>query len=84
MPDIGVVFEAALSLKYAEGVEVYGYNDAKNELEAFMHNLAGTKTLSMWLDYDGFRQLNWAFLRQESARELCLIKFTIRSAWTED
>ncbi|KAH7714299.1 hypothetical protein AAVH_18318 [Aphelenchoides avenae] len=79
MPGVDVIFEAALALKYAEDVTFKSLDDSTNlgDSEAFMRNFAGMKSLCLSLYYDAFRQYNWTFLRQESARELRLIKVSV-------
>lgn len=79
MRGVGVIFEAALSLKYAEDVDLHiiGGNP-----DAFLSNFAGMKSLRLEVDDDVFNQLNWRFLRHNYARDLRLLKVTRRSAWT--
>ncbi|KAH7706329.1 hypothetical protein AAVH_26451 [Aphelenchoides avenae] len=84
MPYVGVVFEAAPPLKFAEEVAVHSVAELVTvfDSEAFMSNFSGMKTLRLGLNYDAFRQFSWTFLRKESARELRLIKFT--RPWQEN
>ncbi|KAH7706123.1 hypothetical protein AAVH_26661 [Aphelenchoides avenae] len=72
VPGIDAIFEAAPPLKYAEDVELRSPpgSTVKVNTEAFMHNFSGMKSLRLKCNYDVFRQYSWAFLREESAREL--------------
>lgn len=74
---VGAVFAAAPPLKYAENLELYwpdGSTDGGTNPEVFMSDFAGKKTLRLSLDYNNFHKLSWSFLREESARDLRLIK----------
>ncbi|KAH7702628.1 hypothetical protein AAVH_30215 [Aphelenchoides avenae] len=86
MPDVGVIFEAAPALKYAEDVVLQSLHESHMDAdsEALMSNFAAMESLSLWLDNDVFGQFSWAFLRQESARELRHIKVTCRPAVPTD
>lgn len=100
MPDVGVVFDSAPPLKYAEDVRLCGLwgfvpppwhsaarsnADIGSQSEALMRNFAGIKALRMWLESHVFNKFNWTFLRQESSRGLRLIKVSARPlALTDD
>lgn len=84
-PDVGVIFEAAPSLKYAEGLVICCHNtDVSTNCEAFMNNLAAIKSLRLRLDYDSFRQFSGTFLRREAALDLRRIEFKAYLAWNEN
>lgn len=80
MLGVGAIFEAAPPLKYAEEMRFpYSFRrDAwltrAQTSEAFMGNFAGIKPLRLYLEQEVFLHFSWTFLRQESARELQLIK----------
>ncbi|KAH7675921.1 hypothetical protein AAVH_42172, partial [Aphelenchoides avenae] len=75
MPGVGVIFEAAPPLKYAERVDLYKNDDIiEDNFDAFMSNFVGMKTLRLFLNCDVRRQFSWTFLRRESARDLRLIQ----------
>lgn len=68
-----------MALKNAEIVDLYSsvHSTVAPNCDAFMHNLAGMKSLRLWCGWDVFRQLSWTFLRQECARQLRLISVFI-------
>ncbi|KAH7698636.1 hypothetical protein AAVH_34270 [Aphelenchoides avenae] len=80
MPGVDAIFQDAPPLKYAKDVSLNGLAGASNggNFEAFMSNFARPKCLRLWLHDDVFRQFNWAFLRQNSACDLRLIKVYTR------
>ncbi|KAH7684733.1 hypothetical protein AAVH_40759 [Aphelenchoides avenae] len=87
MPDVGVICVAAPALKCAEEVVLHGSRvwNSGGDFGAFMSNFAVMKSLGLWVNYGVFRQLNWAFLRRESARELRRIKvYAMASAWPKN
>ncbi|KAH7695638.1 hypothetical protein AAVH_37300, partial [Aphelenchoides avenae] len=80
VPGVGVVFEAAPPLKYAEAVVIHHYvhdfvcHDSLRQFrsaagftcEAFMSNFTGVKSLHLLIDWEVFRRFSWTFLRQAS------------------
>ncbi|KAH7708579.1 hypothetical protein AAVH_24157 [Aphelenchoides avenae] len=84
MPGIGVVFEAAPSLKYAEQVALFSPNGSTYNSNAFMSNFAGMKSLRLRFDYGIFRHFSWTFLGQECALELRLIQLIRPLIWSND
>ncbi|KAH7725218.1 hypothetical protein AAVH_07266 [Aphelenchoides avenae] len=85
-PDVGVVFEAAPPLKYAERVDLCRPPPVpaiSGVSEEFVNNFAGIKELRLYLDYDVVAQFDWAFLRAESARNLRRLKFPTSVRGTE-
>ncbi|KAH7708106.1 hypothetical protein AAVH_24635 [Aphelenchoides avenae] len=85
MPGICVIFEAAPALKYAEDVVFRSLDQyiARDSSETVMSNFVGMKALCLHLNYHVFHQFSWTFLRQDSARELRLIKVHA-SSWAEN
>ncbi|KAH7697887.1 hypothetical protein AAVH_35026 [Aphelenchoides avenae] len=83
IPYVDVVFEAASPLKHAEDVLLNSRAGSATvpNFEAFTSNFAGMKTLRLWLDCDVFDGFSWAFLRQESARGLRLLKVSYKDSW---
>ncbi|KAH7703560.1 hypothetical protein AAVH_29266 [Aphelenchoides avenae] len=72
---VGVMFEAAPALKYAEVLlHSPGGSTTGCSSEALLSNLAGMKSLHVWLNFEAFCHLSWTFLYRESARELRLIE----------
>ncbi|KAH7668203.1 hypothetical protein AAVH_42957 [Aphelenchoides avenae] len=84
MPGIGVVFEAAPPLKYAEQVALFSPNGSTYNSKAFMSNFVGMKSLRLRFDYGIFRHFSWTFLGQECALELRLIQLIRPLVWTND
>ncbi|KAH7702705.1 hypothetical protein AAVH_30132, partial [Aphelenchoides avenae] len=72
MHGVGIIFEAAATLKYADEVAVYGSGGATvwSHFETLMSNFVALKSLSLRLNGDVFHHFSWEFLRQETAREL--------------
>ncbi|KAH7708589.1 hypothetical protein AAVH_24167 [Aphelenchoides avenae] len=68
------VFEAAPALKYAEDVDLSWPGNSTTSPEDFLQNFAGMKALRLSLLHDAIRQMNWTFLRKESAREMRLLE----------
>ncbi|KAH7705169.1 hypothetical protein AAVH_27626 [Aphelenchoides avenae] len=70
MCGVDAIFDAAPSLKYAEGVDLHSPVGTATvyHSEAFMLNFAGMTSLNLWLGHDALRQFNWTFLLQESSR----------------
>lgn len=66
---VGVVFEAAPPLKYAECVELFSRFDSttSGNSEALMRHFVGMKELRLYLDDEVLRQFDWTFLGREPA-----------------
>lgn len=79
IPGIGIVFEAAPSLKYADEVGLISPEGStvENDSATFLRKFTVVKSLRLLLDYGIFRQFNWTFHRDECARKLRLIKCSI-------
>lgn len=77
VPASGIIFEAAPTLKYAEDVRLYSGTGSTigDSYTDFLSNFSAMKKL--WLNCNAFRQFDWTFLDQESARELQMIKLAV-------
>ncbi|KAH7714296.1 hypothetical protein AAVH_18315 [Aphelenchoides avenae] len=83
MPGVGVIFEAAPPLKYAEDVGLNSTAGSTTVLssDAFVRSFASIKSLRLWLAYDVFDRFSWAFLCEESACGLRLLKVSCKDSW---
>ncbi|KAH7704113.1 hypothetical protein AAVH_28706 [Aphelenchoides avenae] len=79
MTGVGIVFEAAPALKYADEVGLNSQEGSAvgKDSDAFMHNFTGLKTLRLQLDFDVFRLFSWNFLHKACSRGFRLIKACI-------
>ncbi|KAH7705118.1 hypothetical protein AAVH_27687 [Aphelenchoides avenae] len=80
VPGVGVIFEGAPVMKYAEDVGLYSEcgSTAGYGCDSFLNNFAGIKSLRLGPNYDVFSQFSWEFLRRETTRDLRLISLNTR------